>query len=124
MQPTDEMIEAGRMALVDATGHGYGPELVRAVYDAMQAVAPDPWQPIETAPEDGRFLVNGGGWRGEWSPRQTIAGAVMVDRISGGDFYVADTEGYLPIIDGPTHWQPSPPINMPLADWLRSQGGE
>ena len=36
MQPTDEMIEAGRMALVDATGHGYGPELVRAVYDAMR----------------------------------------------------------------------------------------
>ena len=38
--PTDKMIEAGRMALVDATGHGYGPELVRAVYAAMQAVAP------------------------------------------------------------------------------------
>jgi len=42
MKPTDEQIEAGRMVLVDATGHGYRPELVRAVYDAMRgADAPD-----------------------------------------------------------------------------------
>jgi hypothetical protein len=46
MNPTDEMIEAGRMVLVDATGHGYGPDLVRAVYDAMRgaeapAIVPD-----------------------------------------------------------------------------------
>jgi len=108
--PTDEMIEAGRMVLLDATGHGYGPELVRAVYDAMQALAPDLWQPIETAPEGGRFLVKGGEWRGEWSPREPIAGAVMIDRISGGDFYVADTEGYLPIIEGPTDWRPLPAL--------------
>jgi hypothetical protein len=33
--PTPEMIEAGRMALVDGTGHGHSPELVRAVYDAV-----------------------------------------------------------------------------------------
>jgi len=46
MQPTDEMIEAGRMVLVDTTGHGYGPELVRAVWEAMRdaeapAIVPD-----------------------------------------------------------------------------------
>ena len=46
MKPTDEMIEAGRMVLVDKTGHGYGPDLVRAVYDAMRgaeapAIVPD-----------------------------------------------------------------------------------
>jgi len=45
-EPTDKQIEAGRMALVDATGHGYGPELARAVYDAMRgaealAIVPD-----------------------------------------------------------------------------------
>lgn len=52
--PTEEMVEAGRMALVDATGHGYGPDLIRAVYAAMQAVAhPDAtkWLPLPPLPE-------------------------------------------------------------------------
>jgi hypothetical protein len=41
MKPTNEMIEAGRMVLVDTTGHGYGPKLVRAVYDAMRGSEAD-----------------------------------------------------------------------------------
>ena len=39
--PSDEMIEAGRMVLVDTTGHGYGPELVRAVWEAMRDAEAD-----------------------------------------------------------------------------------
>ena len=44
MKPTPEMIEAGRMVIVDATGHGYSPELIEAIYSAMMpasTIVPD-----------------------------------------------------------------------------------
>lgn len=41
-QPTPEMIEAGRMVLLDATGAGHRPGLIEAMYNAMrEAEVPD-----------------------------------------------------------------------------------
>jgi hypothetical protein len=66
------------------------------------------WQPIETAPKDGRFLVFGGKWVGEWSGDSDYATEVaLVDRTYNA-FDVADTEYYGPTIVAPTHWMPVP----------------
>jgi hypothetical protein len=63
------------------------------------------WQPIETAPKDGRFLVAGGKWKGEWYGTKDYSGVALVEADS---FYIANAEYYSPCIDSPTHWQPLP----------------
>ena len=69
------------------------------------------WQPIETAPMKGKFLVFGGEWVAEsrdgGDPR-TPAGVVMVNRSGRPKFYVADSDEFWPWIDSPTHWMPLP----------------
>lgn len=65
------------------------------------------WQPIETAPTKGAFLVFGGEWEGEWSGTYPNNFIVLVEA-SGGSFSVAHTEYYGPCIVGPTHWYPLP----------------
>lgn len=66
------------------------------------------WQLIDTAPEEGRFLVFGGTWIGEVSGEHPSPRAVMVDRRYGPEFSVADAEYYGAEIKSPTHWMPLP----------------
>jgi len=80
--PTDEQIEAGRMVLVDMTGHGYGPDLVRAVYDAMQAVAPGP-SPAETAKNFGR-------WAYDQQSKALVAAYAEIERLKAAGRKLVD----------------------------------
>ncbi len=69
------------------------------------------WQPIESAPTKGSFLVFGGHWVSESrdSNDRKPSDVAHVNRNSGyRKFYVANSEEFWPYIDGPTHWQPLP----------------
>lgn len=64
------------------------------------------WQPIETAPKEGKFLVAGGTWMGDVSANHPNE-ITIVERDfelfseCGGDFYSS-------CIKEPTHWMPLP----------------
>jgi hypothetical protein len=86
------------------------------------------WQPIETAPMEGRFLVFGGTWISEedleWRRPSGVAlieaneSSVVREqrgpysRKSGRYYSPADGDysggGYPPYIKNPTHWMPVP----------------
>lgn len=83
----------------------YSGRILQALSDA--GMLAEGWRPIETAPKDGRFLVFGGTWRGDWSGENQSPRAVMIDRDDAA-FSVADTEYYGPEIVAPTHWRPLP----------------
>lgn len=76
------------------------------------------WQPIETAPEEGRFLVSGGQRITEiWGEMEPEPNQVwLVERTASGAFAVADGECYTTYIDAPTLWAPVPPLppNNPI----------
>jgi hypothetical protein len=57
------------------------------------------WQPIETAPESGDFLL--------WNGKRVAQGSRAMD---DGEFWWADQDGYdfKPIEPEPTHWMPLP----------------
>lgn len=61
---------------------------------------PPGWQPIETAPRDGHWLLLWCGWHivGRWAQRGTRARENWTD----------DPDGINPIY-GVTHWMPLPP---------------
>lgn len=59
-EPTPEMIEVGmKLVLRNKLGERLTiyPRHIAAIYAAMQAVAPDGWEPIETAPKDGTKVL-------------------------------------------------------------------
>lgn len=93
VEPTEEMKVAGCKEddilgeLVDWRGDNVTTrDAVARVYRAMLAAAPDPWQPIETAPKDGR------------SYEVSTSGAVRVDGILRVP-YTTD-KGYLRVTIG------------------------
>lgn len=65
------------------------------------------WQPIETAPRDGRPVLVG--WTGSW---QSCRAVWNLDRwvglLPGGDNRLVGSAIILD--DAPTHWQPLPPF--------------
>ena len=64
------------------------------------------WQPIETAPKDGRrILVYGGTWEGELGGKEP---SVIAMGYAGDTVCVADTCYYDAWIVAPTHWMPLP----------------
>jgi hypothetical protein len=71
------------------------------------------WQPIETAPRQGRYLVWGGIIRSDAFSDYTNKYIVLVEVDCDDDlepicFSVADSEYYSPSIENPTHWMPLP----------------
>lgn len=69
------------------------------------------WQPIDTAPTKGSFLVFGGHWVSESKDGndRKPCDVAHVNRNSGyRKFYVANSDEFWPYIDGPTHWTPLP----------------
>jgi hypothetical protein len=93
------MLEAGAAA-VKAAGETDSETLAKAVYEAMSAVA---WQPIGTAPLDGRFIL-----LGTWNGDQFVTGigqwVVFDDPIKPGHWSLEDW-WTTPV----THWAPVPP---------------
>lgn len=66
------------------------------------------WQPIDTAPKDGTFIILGGGMWGD--EELAAAKRVMIARWLNDEWMVCVAEGgysCFPII-GPTHWMPVP----------------
>jgi hypothetical protein len=68
------------------------------------------WQPIETAPEKGAFLVWGGTEGGELGGEAAVREAMKVEAAIKGRarFDVANTCYYAVWVDNPTHWMPLP----------------
>jgi len=68
------------------------------------------WRPIETAPEQGPYLVYGGTLHTEldfnYGPEE--AGVTKVTDKDGGCFNVADACYYSVWVKNPTHWMPLP----------------
>lgn len=64
------------------------------------------WQPIETAPIIGEFLVFGGEWEGEINSDTTKQKANLVIADDKGVYYVKGTDFYSAWIKNPTHWMP------------------
>lgn len=84
---------------------------------AWDAAQPQ-WQPIETAPKDGPFLVHGGMYRSElYADSKTREAVIVSGRApytmfhNKGDilFYVADANYPEEWVVNPTHWMPLPP---------------
>ena len=64
------------------------------------------WQPIESVPKEGVFLVLGGQWYGEISdPSPSDIAIVSYD---GGQFSEVGGDYYSSWINNPTHWMPLP----------------
>lgn len=95
-------------------------EVLRAMRNiaemAWNAAQPQ-WQPIETAPESGPFLVHGGMFRSElYSDSKTREAVKVSGRApyimfhNKGDilFYVADANYDEVWVVNPTHWMPLP----------------
>lgn len=113
-EPTPEMLEAGRATSTY-------PILVRDIWQAMHDAAPSGWQPIETAPKDGRkvilFYLN----RNKL-PRTVMATWLTDERAAETDADGVGLEaGWYECIDNwddysqvaihegePTHWMPLP----------------
>jgi hypothetical protein len=70
-------------------------------------------QPIETAPRDGtKILVCGGilqdAIHGDKTPLDSWALVFWEKSLEGGDWLVAHSYYYYPVILNPTHWMPLP----------------
>ncbi len=66
------------------------------------------WQPIETAPKKGPYLVYGGRMNSDLNfsgPDDEVSGVVKVE---GSGFSVSDTCYYSVWVENPTHWMPLP----------------
>lgn len=88
-------------------------QMMRTAYDS----ALPEWQPIETAPESGPFLVYGGMFRSELYADSKTREAVKVSGRAPyimfhnkGEilFYVADANYHEVWVVNPTHWMPLP----------------
>lgn len=89
---------------------------LRCLADKLQSEQPQ-WQPIETAPESGPFLVYGGMFRSELYADSKTREAVKVSgrapytmSHNKGEilFYVADADYHDVWVVNPTHWMPLP----------------
>ena len=65
------------------------------------------WQPIDTAPEVGPFLVWGGTWRGEGNGPEPL-GVPCVVAPCGARYDVMGTDAHAAWVLNPTHWMPLP----------------
>jgi hypothetical protein len=143
--PTDEQIEAGRMALVDATGHGYGPELVRAVYDAMRGAGAPAIVPDELVKAVERMIavVNRDGIPDTdmWRAAQLLHRTLALPRRTEDSIRADERERMAKYLDGVAGKIHHDAINRPhrsaqvsghcrsaavqdAADMIRSQGGD
>lgn len=101
-QPTPlapAMIAAGAAAAA-AAGEADPEGLAKAVYEAMAAVA---WQPIGTAPQDGRFIL-----LGTWDGDRFVTGIgqwVVFDDPGKPGHWSLEDWWTTPV----THWAPVPP---------------
>jgi hypothetical protein len=67
------------------------------------------WQPIETAPTEGRFLVFGGMIETELGMPEPSPGPVLVEMFPySKQFGAADVCYYGVWVNNPTHWAPIP----------------
>lgn len=71
------------------------------------------WQPIETAPKEGLFIVTGGAisddlYRDDASYHMVIVKAQDEGHVSY--YEVNDTCYYSVWVEDPTHWMPLPPL--------------
>ena len=100
------------MALVKAYAAMQGIEPYDKQIDAHDAIEAKlrellpVWQPIESVPKEGVFLVLGGQWHGEISdPSPSDIAIVSYD---GGQFSEVGGDYYSSWINNPTHWMPLP----------------
>ena len=95
VEPNWEMQVSGRDAIIDASSDDNldtSTDDAAAIYRAMLTAAPDPWQPIETAPKDGRPIIVTDG--------AAVYGSAWWH---GRDSVWLDCDGCTP-----THWMPLP----------------
>ena len=85
----------------------------------VRSLAPSAWQPIETAPRDGEWIMLGGGkivygWYAEQPP---LVVGQWTDEAGGGDEgrwqFAWYDGGYYGEYEAPTHWMPAPPCAAP-----------
>ena len=90
---------------------------MRNIAEMAWNTAQHQWQPIETAPESGPFLVHGGMFRSELyadsktrEPVKVSGRAPHIMFHNKGDilFYVADANYHEVWVVNPTHWMPLP----------------
>ena len=90
---------------------------MRSIAEMAWDAAQPQWQPIETAPKGGPFLVYGGELGGELSYPAKSTEAVKVSGRAADNLYhkkgdvvfeVADTDYYAVWVVNPTHWMPLP----------------
>lgn len=75
------------------------------------------WQPIKTAPTDGRDILIYGTWEGEVGSSDSIPSIYMV-RAEHKYYPIVGTDYYTAIVRDPTHWHPlpSPPNRETIVD--------
>ena len=115
-EQTEEMIEAGCEAVhLESDRPGFSNRsIVTAAYKGALAVAPSPWQPIETVPKDGTSIllcdasVSGGCFVAEWDDEPLKP---------GWNWSLDDLDYHK---DLPTHWMPLP--SQPLPKQNKKEG--
>ncbi|WP_077961686.1 hypothetical protein [Ensifer adhaerens] len=114
VDPTPEMIDAGRLARMNIAGGYDGPSSWEAMLAAAPS-APDGWQPIDTAPRDTTSIIIA-------VPTKDYDGHIVgeayfdPEHYEDGDWWWANTDhgdyhgGPISEINfhGPSHWQPLP----------------
>jgi len=68
------------------------------------------WQPIETVPKDGIFLVVGGEWHGEIYGHDPHEKGPWIVEKRNDYMTLAATDAYTVEIRHPTHWMSLPPL--------------
>jgi hypothetical protein len=114
-EPTPEMIEAGATFLNEC-GSGKSGDIAEGIYNAMKAVEPDGWEPIETAPKDGaEFLAMlSNGWYSLLRARSTDRYSYWVGSGEAPpivETHPADTDWDKNYTILATHWRPLPPLS-------------
>lgn len=103
-EPTGDMlvaasdIIASRFELDGPAEHAWYEQFVLDVYKAMLAAAPDPWQPIETAPKDRTKVV-------AYRPRPDISCYDVAAHDPEQEWW---EDQYGDIVADFTHWMPLP----------------
>jgi len=113
-EPQGDVVEAVAKAIRDEVSRGIGlarlfsEDSARAALSAAEpfiqariaaAVEPGGWQPIETAPKDGTWLL---GWANDNAPYRISWGRNHNDRLAWCTTFGSFVEGYI------THWRPLP----------------
>ncbi|SDZ49477.1 hypothetical protein SAMN05421547_12876 [Delftia lacustris] len=66
------------------------------------------WQPIETAPLSGEFLVTGGTLVGRSAEDRPNTGVAHVERTEDGRFEIVNADYYSPQVVNPSKWHELP----------------